>query len=544
MRTTRVGAAALVFALLACGPAEEKLQAPPGYRRFIDGLSPLHMQITATPIAQKYFDQGMRLVYAFNHDEAIRAFQAGQKLDPSCAMCWWGEALALGPNINLTMDPGLNARAVDALANAEQRKDEVSAREQAFIAALAKRYSAAPDAKREDLDKAYADAMRELAKQYPKDPDAQTLFAEALMDLTPWAYWTKDGQPTRYTGEIVAALEAVIAADPKHPGANHYYIHAVEASREPGKALASAKLLDSLAPEAGHLVHMPAHTYMRVGDYAAASRANARGAEADEAYTAWCKSGGYYPTAYYPHNLHFLWASQAMEGRSADSLATARKLAENLPPEAARAAPPAMELFAIRYFAPVRFGAWEAILAEPAPPDDLRYPLAIWHFARGMALANTGKLDEAQAEHAAVTALAGEDALRQLEFLEGPASMLVEIAGHLLAAEIASKQGRSDVALTELEQARATEYALKYTEPPPWPISVRHYQGAALLAAGRAADAEVVFREDLVEYPENGWALYGLAESLKAQQKDASEVDKRFATAWAASDVKLSRSRF
>jgi len=248
--------------------------------------------------------------------------------------------------------------------------------------------------------------------------------------------------------------------------------------------------------------------------------------------------------AYYPHNLHFLWASQAMEGRSADSLATSKKLAANLPPEAARVAPPAIELFAVRYVAPVRFGQWEAVLAEPAPPDDLRYPLGIWHFARGMALANTGKLDEAQAEQKAVVALAGEDALRKLEFLEGPASLLVEIAGHLLAAEIASKQENRDAALAQLEQARAIEHALRYTEPAPWPISVRHYQGAELLAAGRPAEAEAVFREDLVEYPENGWALYGLAESLRAQQKDASEVDKRFTTAWTASDVKLSRSRF
>lgn len=536
---------ALALFPLACGPAAEpELAAPPGARRFIDGLSPLHMEVTATPLAQKYFDQGMRLVYAFNHDEAIRAFQSGQKLDPNCAMCWWGEALALGPNINLPMDPALNERALAALAGARQRAPGVSAREQAYIAALSKRYSAAPDAARAELDRAWADAMRELAAQYPDDPDAQTLFAEALLDLTPWAYWTKTGQPTQYTGEIVAALEAAMALDPDHPGANHYYIHAVEASPEPGKALASAKLLDTLAPQAGHLMHMPAHTYMRVGDYAAASRANARGAEADEAYTAWCKSGGYYPMAYYPHNLHFLWASQAMEGRRADSLATAKKLAASLPPEAARAAPPAMELFAIRYFAPLRFGEWEAILAEPAPPDDLRYPLGIWHFARGMAFANTGKLEEARREQAAVAALAGEDALRQLEFLEGPASSLVEIARHLLAAEIASVEGVRDAALAELERAKAIEYALKYTEPPPWPLPVRHYEGAALLAAGRPAEAEVVFREDLVEYPNNGWALHGLAESLRAQQKDASDADRRFATAWAASDVSLTSSRF
>jgi hypothetical protein len=289
---------------------------------------------------------------------------------------------------------------------------------------------------------------------------------------------------------------------------------------------------------------MPAHTYMRVGDYAAASRANDRGAQADEAYTAWCKSGGYYPLAYYTHNLHFLWTSEAMQGRRDDSLATSKKLAEQLPPEIARAVAPAQELFAVRYFAPLRFGRWEAVLVEPAPPDDLRYPLGIFHFARGMALANTGKLDDAAGAQAALTEIAGEDAMKQLEFLEGPASQVLELASHVLAGEIASKQGNTDLALAELEKAAALEYGLKYTEPPAWPLPVRQYQGAVLLEAGRVADAEAVFRADLVDYPENGWALYGLAQSLRAQQKDAADVDKRFATAWAASDVKLTRPRF
>jgi hypothetical protein len=248
--------------------------------------------------------------------------------------------------------------------------------------------------------------------------------------------------------------------------------------------------------------------------------------------------------AYYPHNLHFLWASEAFEGRSAASLATSKKLAEQITAEAARAMPPAHELYAVRYFAPVRFGKWEQVLAEPAPPDDLRYPLGIFHFARGMALANTGKLDDAAGAQAALVAIAGEDAMKQLEFLEGPASQLLELASHVLAGEIASKQGNTALALAELEKAAALEYGLKYTEPPPWPLPVRQLQGAVLLEAGRVADAEAVFRADLVDYPENGWALYGLAESLRAQQKDAADVDLRFASAWAASDVKLTRPRF
>ncbi len=534
---------ALVFAL-SCG-AERKPEAPAGSRPLLDGLSEHHMEITtSSPVAQRYFDQGIRLVYAFNHDEAIRAFEAAQKLDPECAMCYWGVALALGPNINAPMEPSAVPRAFEALGKAVERAPKASPREQAYISALAARYSDKPEAGRAALDLAYANAMRALAKSDPGDLDAATLFAEALMDLTPWAYWTKTSEPTQYTAEILAQLERVLAADPNHPGANHYYIHAVEASNEPGKALPSAKRLESLAPTAGHLVHMSAHTYMRVGRYHDASVANERGARADEAYMAWCKSGGFYKLAYYPHNLHFLWASEAFEGRSAASLATAKKLSEQISADAAREMPPAHELYAVRYFAPVRFGKWEQVLAEPAPPDDLRYALGMWHWARGMALAATGKIDEAGAEQVALAAITQEDAVKQLAFLEGPASELLEIASHVLAAEIASKRGNHDAALAELEAAQRMEHALHYTEPPPWPIPVRHYQGAALLDAGRAADAETVFREDLREYPENGWALYGLAASLRAQKKPADEVDQRFAAAWAAGDVKLTSSRF
>jgi hypothetical protein len=534
---------ALVLAL-ACAQ-EKKAEAPAGSPPQLEGLSDHHMAITtASPLAQKYFDQGIRLVYAFNHDEAIRAFEAAQKLDPDCAMCYWGVALALGPNINALMEASANPRAVEALGKAVERAPKASAREQAYIIALSARYSDKPDADRAALDRAYADAMRQVVRSHPDDLDAATLFAEALMDLTPWAYWTKTSEPTQYTNEIVGQLERVLAADPSHPGANHYIIHAVEASNEPGKALASAKRLETLAPTAGHLVHMSAHTYMRVGRYHDASVANERGARADEAYMAWCKSGGSYPMIYYPHNLHFLWASESFEGRSAASLATAKKLAEQIPAEAARAAPPAQELYAVRYFAPVRFGKWDQLLAEPAPPDDLRYATGMYHWGRGMAFAATGKLDEAAGEQSALAAISGEAAAKNLEFLEGSSAQLLEIASHVLAAEIASKKGNHDAALAELETAQAGEYALRYTEPPPWPIPVRHFQGAALLAAGRAADAETVYRADLVEYPENGWALYGLAESLRQQNKPAAEVTARFNAAWAAADVKLTSSRF
>jgi hypothetical protein len=530
----------------ACSRSEKaaELSAPPGARRFIAGLSDYHMEVTGSPIARKYFDQGLRLVYAFNHDEAVRAFQAAQKLDPDCAMCYWGEALALGPNINLPMDPAAEKPAVAAESQAQAHAAKVTPREQAFIAALATRYSDKPDADRDALDRSYADAMRLLAQRFPDDLDAATLFAESLMDLTPWAYWTKTGAQTAYTAEIIAQLERVMAKDPIHPGANHYYIHATEASGEPSKALASARRLETLAPVAGHLVHMPAHTYMRVGRYHDASLANQKGAQADEAYSAWCNSGGFYMQAYYPHNLHFLWTSQMFEGASAASLDTAKKLAEVMTPDAARAAPPAHEIYATRYFAPVRFGKWSEILAAPAPPDDLRYALGMYHWARGMALANTDKLDDAAKEQESLEAIAKEDAVKNTVFLEGSARQLLEIGNHVLLAEIAAKQGNHTSAIGELEAAQGKEYALAYSEPPGWPLPVRQYQGAELLAAGKPAEAEAAFRDDLVEYPENGWSLYGLAQSLRAQNKPADEVDQRFTAAWAGSDVKLERARF
>jgi hypothetical protein len=537
-------AVSLAALALACG-GEKKLEAPAGARPFLDGLSEHHMAITAaSPVVQRYFDQGLRLIYAFNHDEAIRAFEAAQKLDPECAMCFWGVAVALGPNINLPMDPSLNPRALAAVAEAEKRAAKASEREQAYIAAVAARYSDDPKLERAALDRRYADAMAALAQRYPDDLDAATLYAEALMDLRPWDYWAKDGTANDGTKEILAQLERVLAKDSLHPGANHYYIHATEASLEPGRALASAERLESLAPTAGHLVHMSAHTYMRVGRYHEASVANERGARADETYMAWCKQGGFYPMAYYPHNLHFLWTSEQFEGRAAASLATSKKLAEAITPDAARAAPPAQEIFAVRYLAPVRFGKWDQVLAAPAPPDDLPYALGVYHWARGMALANGGKLDDAARELTALAALAEGDAVKKLEFLEGSAAQVLDVARHLLAGELARVQGQGDAALAELDAAQKAEYALRYAEPPGWPLPVRQYQGAALLQFGHAAEAESAFRADLVEYPENGWSLFGLAASLRAQQKPASEVEHRFTAAWAASDVKLSASRF
>ena len=511
----------------------------------IEGLGEYTMPITTgSPLAQKYFDQGLRLTYGFNHPEAIRAFEAGEKADPGCAMCAWGAALARGPNINAPMDAADVAPAVAAAVRAKGLAPKTTPREQAYIAALATRYDAAPDADRAALDREYADAMRALAKRFPDDLDAKTLTAEAVMDLSPWDYWTKAGEPKATAEEIVSLLEGVIARNPNHPGANHYYIHAVEASRDPGRALPSARKLDTLAPSAGHLVHMPAHTYMRVGLYAQASRANANGAVADEAYLGWCRSGGLYPLAYYPHNLHFLWASQTMEGRSADAIATARKLRASLTPKAVSDYPPAEEQVPVPYFALLRFGKYDEMLAEPAPIEAQRYATGMWHFARGFAFAVKGRLDAARAERTLLDAVAAEPATTALVIPAGPAAKVLELASQVLAAEIAARSGNVKAALAALESAQARDYALNYTEPPTWYFPVRQMQASLLLASGRPAEAEVVFLEDLRAQPENGWSLFGLAQSLRAQGKPDAAVRQRFAAAWAAADVTLEKPRF
>jgi len=386
----RLGMLALL--VLSCGSSETKLEAPPGSRRFIDGLSSWHMPITATPIAQKYFDQGMRLVYAFNHDEAIRAFREAARVDPDCAMAWWGVAYALGPNYNMPLDAEHERAAREALVRAQALASRAPAQEQAYVSAVALRYG---DGDRKALDRAFADAMRELAQRFPDDLDAATLYAESLMVLRPWALWSPDGRAEPGTPEILSTLETVLAKDPDHPGANHYYIHAVEASPEPERALASAGRLPGLVPGAGHLVHMPSHVYMRLGRYAEASDANARAIAVDEAYIAREKPQGVYPMMYYPHNLHFLWAAATMEGRSADAIRAARQVTAMAAPEMVRAMPVAEYFVPTAWLALARFGHWKELLAEPAPPGDLRWAHGMWAYARGLALAATGRFGEA-----------------------------------------------------------------------------------------------------------------------------------------------------
>ena len=510
-----------------------------------ENLGTLHHPITTrSKEAQRYFDQGLRLVYAFNHEEAIRAFEEAVRLDPSAAMAYWGIALALGPNINADMDKADERRAWEALQKARSYSAHATPAEQAYLQAISKRYSLKGPT-RTALDKAYADAMRVLWKQFPEDLDAGALFAEALMDLHPWDVWTADGKPKSGTAEIVSTLEAVLARAPNHPGACHYYIHAVEASPTPERALACAERLPVLMPGAGHLVHMPAHIHMRLGHYHEAAEQNAQATEIDRHYLAGRSSTGDEAEGYYQHNLHFLWASLLMEGRSAEAMKVARQLTATMR-EADIRRDSSQELYLpVPLWTMIRFGQWEALLRELPPPNTLRLKQAIWRLGRGMALGASGRVPGAEGEHAALATLAKRFA-RNRTTEEKTERALIQIAERLLAGEIAVHHRHYDAAITALREAIKLEDALPYSEPPFWPIPVRHYLGVVLQKAGQAQEAETDYRADLIKNPHNGWAEYGLMQSLRAQRKDreANEVEKQWKRAWAHADVNLVASRF
>lgn len=505
-----------------------------------------HRITTRSPLAQRYFNQGLILTFAFNHAEAVRSFREAAKLDPDCAMCYWGFALALGPNINAPMGEADAREAYAAVRQAIHLADRAGEAEKAYIQALAARYEAEPPADRAGLDQAYATAMRQLARRFPDDMDAAALFAEALMDITPWHYWTADGQPRPGTMELLVTLESVMARDPDHPLALHLYIHAVEASPDPKRGEAAADRLGGLVPGAGHLVHMPAHIYLRLGRYHDAAVANERAALADESYFAQSRMQGLYPAAYYAHNIHFLWQAASLEGRSAAAIQAARKLVGVLPAERVREVPGVEQFLPMPLFALAQFGRWEEILNEPRPPEEFAYARAMWHYARGLALAATGKPDEAEQERLALVQLADSPALRRLETsVHGfPATRLLRIAGLTLEAELAGRRSRMDERIRHLEAAVQIQDGLPYMEPPYWYYPVRHTLGAALLQTGRAKDADAVFRDDLTRHPRNGWSLYGLAQSLKAQgdAKAAADVQRQFELVWKQADVALTES--
>lgn len=493
---------------------------------------------TSSELAQQYFDQGLRLTYAFNHGEAIRAFAEAARLDPDCAMCYWGIALAHGPNINLPMD-SLNAvGAYAAIQEALARKDHASERERAYIDALATRYASPPPADRAALDSAYADAMGALATQFPDDHEASTLYAEALMDLSPWNYWEADATPRPATPIILQHLEKVIESNPNHPGACHFYIHAVEAAH-PEKGIACAERLAALMPGAGHIVHMPAHIYIRVGRWNDAIEINQHATHVDETYIADQRPTGAYPVAYYPHNYHFLAFAASMAGRGAEAIEAARNAAARMPLEGALLAQELEGIVPFEHLTLVRFGRWEDVLALPMPAPELSYATGLTHYARGVAFAATGKWDEAEAAHLALTGLSA--------VVEGePGNTVLMIAEEALAGEIASRQGRLDEAIDHFRAATALEDGLVYIEPPFWYYPIRHSLGAVLLRAEQPAEAEAVYRQDLKRFPENGWSLYGLAQSLRAQGRtdEAAEVDAALARSWDQADVTLTASGF
>lgn len=512
----------------------------------IDGLGRYSRPIsTSSPKAQRYFTQGLVLTYGFNHAEAIRAYQEGQRIDPSCGMCAWGEAFALGPNINWPMDSAAEAQALAAVRRAQAARPGTPV-ERALIAALAQRYGEPVGVERATRDSAYAMAMRAVAQRFPTDQDVRTLYADAMLNLRPWNQWQRDGSPQPGTLAVVAALEKVIAINPNHPGACHLYIHAVEASRTPERAVPCAERLAALVPAAGHLVHMPAHIYVRVGRYNDAVKANEHAVHVDEEYIADRAPEGVYPTMYYPHNIHFLSYAASLAGQSKLAIEAGDQQAKKITEGELQMAPP-LELFAtVGDVMRVRFGKWDAILEQPLPPSSRRFATAIAWYARGRALAGTGRTAEARAALDTVRSIGNAAAPDWSQGAGHSGKTLLGLAAKQLEASIALADGKLDRAIRAYSEALVLEDGLRYDEPPPFPLPTREALGAALLQAGRAAEAEAVYRRDLVNLPENGWALYGLARSLEAQGKtaEAARVDARFKRAWAKADVELKRSWF
>ncbi len=540
---------ALALTLLAPEPAAPANagDAGAGTPKLWAKLGDRHHEITtSSKQAQVWFDQGMALTFGFNHDAAIRSFQEGARIDPHCAMCWWGVALAHGPNINAPMGPEAGREAWAALQQAQERAPKVSKRERAYIDALATRYAAEPPEDRKALDAAYAEAMGELHRADRSDLDAATLYAEALMDLYPWDYWTAEAEPREHTAEILKLLEYVIESDPNHLGANHYYIHAVE-EFFPARAEAAADRLGDLAPDAGHLVHMPSHIFWRLGRYDDALQTNRRAAAADEAFFASCRAGAFYRAAYYPHNIHFLWAAASVGGQSEAALGASRKLEARTRRKLGEF-PFVEEFMATPLQTLVRFGRWDAVLGEPAPEPELRYLTGTRHYARGLAFTRKDDFASAAAELKALQAVRAEPEVEKFMLAGGtaPASQLLEIAEAHLDGELAVARGQTDAGLASLERAVELQDGLLYMEPPPWYLPQRQVLGAVLLAQRQPAKAEEVYRSDLKQYPRNGWSLFGLAKSLRAQgrDEDAAFVEQGFRNAWARADVELQESRF
>lgn len=522
---------------------------PDGQAPLFTNLGTHHFPITTdSKIAQDYFDQGVILAYGFNHEEAFRSFKEVARLDSNCAMAYWGMAYVLGPNINLPMDSGVVHSSYEAIQKAISLLDNETQREKDYVMALAKRYSKEKLEDRSPLDQAYSDAMRELANKYPDDLDASTMFAESIMDLHPWDYWLKDGTPQSWTSEILSTLERVMEKDSTHHGANHLYIHAVEASKNPERGLKSAERLKFLAPGAGHLVHMPAHIFIRVGKYHEGSLANIRAVKSDEAYINQCNQQGFYPLSYYPHNYHFLWATATLEGDSKTAIDAAIKTSQK-PPDSLMDVcgyQTLQHFAAIPLYAYVTFGKWDEILKYPEPQDKRPYSKAVWHYARAMALIAKNNLSDAQKEISELEILRNNKTIDELSIWGiNSAGNLIKIAYEITSGELEAKKKNYPKAISYLKKAVELEDQLRYDEPPTWFYPCRQNLGAVLIDAEKYAEAQKVYEENLKEIPENGWGLFGLHQALLKQNKidEAENVMKRFKEAWKYSDIKLSSSR-
>jgi tetratricopeptide (TPR) repeat protein len=506
------------------------------------GLGEHHHRITTkNPLAQRYFDQGLRFVYAFDHPDAVRSFRLAQRLDPGCAMCAWGEALARGPNINVPMDSAAGAAAYAAIRRASSLASGATPRERAYIQALAARYGANPAANRKALDSAYARAMARLHRADSADDDAAVLYAESEMLLGPWDYWLPGKRSKPHGARALATLANVVRRSPRHAGGCHFYIHSVEAAF-PERAVPCAERLPSLMPAAGHVVHMPAHVYIRVGRYADAIERNVHALHADEPHLAEMPADGVYRLALHPHNAHFLFFAASMIGRSSQALDAARQTRAKT--DTAMLRTPGLgalqHYHAMPLLANVRFGRWAAVLAEPEPAEDLPYQRALRHYARALAHLGGGDAGAAETELAALRRTSADERVKAVTIWDlNPASALLDIAQATVEGELAAARRDWPAAVAALRRAVSVEDALTYDEPPPWHVPTRQQLGAVLLRAGRAADAEAVFRQDLERHPENGWSLAGLAASLRAQGKsaEAARADARFQRAWSTADV-------
>ncbi len=530
--------------------AEATAAAKPSELPLFETFGDLHRDIGSNvPLAQRYFDQGLRLAYGFNHEAAGRAFAEAARLDPACAICVWGQALVLGPNINMPMDPAVAKDAAALAARASRLASTARPVDQALITALQQRYADPAPEDRQPLDRRYAEAMARVVAQYPQDDDAATLYAEALMDLSPWAYW-QDGKPGAYTPTLVGELERVLARNPRHIGAMHYYIHAMESSPEPKRAEPHADALAALAPGSGHLVHMPAHIYIRVGRYHDATMTNLSATTADKDFLAVCRgSNGVYPLGYVPHNWHFATMTTGLTGSRTLSLQAAQQTAARADRKVMGEAPMQfMQQFVVTpLLTQVRFGDWDAILADTPAAAELPYPAAIRHFARGMAQARKGNLEQALAEANALHTIAADPAMAQISFFDiNHADGVLRVADALLQGELLRTQGKHDAAVAALREAVHAEDALAYNEPADWPLPVRPYLGAALLEAGDAKGASTAFDQDLKTYPANGWSLQGLAQAQQAlgQKEAAAETQRQQAAAWQWADAPLTAARY